>query len=105
MCKCVICERRPANGDGVHCHNCMVKLQKAKQNGKKLHRYLTYRGHVVGIYRYPDGRLIGEVLSRDPEKLPKRRTLDLNTYLDGFSRGQVKKLKAQVLALASPSLS
>jgi len=83
----------------------MAKIQKAKTNGKKLHRFLTYRGFVVGVYKYPDGRLIGEALLRDPEKLPNGKTLDLNTYLHGFSREQIKKLKAQVLELASPSLS
>ena len=105
MCKCVICDRRPANGDGAHCHNCLAKIQKSKSNGKKLHRFLTYRGYVVGVYKHSDGRLIGEVLTRDPENLPKGKTLDLNTYLHGFSREQIKKLKAQVLELASPSLS
>jgi hypothetical protein len=39
-------------------------------------------------------------MSTDPQRLPKGITLDLNTYLEGFTREQVKRLKASVLRLA-----
>lgn len=102
MVKCTICEARPANG-GSYCQNCTSRLDAAKrrQRVKQPAQFLTYRGNVVGLYPNGDGKLEAKLLRRNPDHLPKSRTLDLNTYLDGFSRDQVKRLKSCVLQLAS----
>jgi len=63
-------------------------------------KFLTYRGHVVGLYPTGKGTLKARLLKRDADNLPKSRTLDLNTYLDGFDLEQIKRFKACVLNLA-----
>jgi len=102
MVACVICEQRPANGNGF-CHNCDSKLesQRKRKNGNQPKHFLTYRGHVVGLF--PDGgdTLKARLLKRSPLGLPRGKTLDLNHYCEGFTRAQVKEFKACVLRLAS----
>lgn len=100
--KCIICERRPAKG-GAYCANCSAKIdaEQRRRSANKPLRFLTYRGYVVGLYRNGSGKLIPHLLRRSPKWLPKSRTLDLNTYLEGFTRDQVKKMKACVLHLAN----
>jgi len=98
--KCIICEQRPAR-DGAYCWNCNQKIEAEKRRAKpeKPAKFITYRGYVVGLYHKND-RLIPELLKRDPENLPKSQTLNLDTYIPGFSREQIKKFKACVLQLA-----
>lgn len=99
--KCIICDTRPAV-DGGQCHNCKTRIDTDNRKRKReVFRYLTYRGHVValienngtGVYR-------PELCKRDPEKLPRKITLNLNNYLHGFTRDQVKEFKKCVLQLA-----
>jgi len=99
---CIICEHRPANGDGF-CHNCNSKLesQRKRKNGNQPKHFLTYRGHVVGLFPNGEGMLKARLLNRNPDTLPKGKTLDLNRYCEGFSRAQVKDFKACVLRLAN----
>lgn len=100
--KCVVCGKRPSPV-GQYCHNCTTRIEKDKREKciEQPVRFLTYRGIVVALYRNgEEGQLRGLVLKRNPDKLPKTRTLDLNTYLKGFTREQVKSLKAKVLTLA-----
>ncbi len=102
MVTCVICEQRPANGNGF-CHNCDTKLEakrKAK-NGDKPKHFLTYRGHVVGLFHSTKGMLKAQLLKCNPDNLPKLKTLDLNRYCEGFTRTQIKDFKACVLRLAN----
>lgn len=98
---CIICEQRPANGKGF-CHNCDSKLQSQskRKNVDKPKHFLTYRGHVVGLFHSGEGMLRARLLNRNPEKLPKVKTLDLNRYCEGFTRAQIKDFKACVLRLA-----
>lgn len=99
---CIICEQRPANGDGF-CHNCDAKLQsqRKRKNTDKPKHFLTYRGHVVGLFNTGEGMLKARLLNRNPDKLPKKITLNLNHYCDGFTRAQIKEFKACVLRLSS----
>ncbi len=101
MTKCVVCERRPAR-DGAYCRNCADKIAAERRQNKREEpvKFLTYRGHVVGLYRNGDGKLIARLLRRNPDKLPKSKTLNLNTYIEGFTREQIKRFKACVLQLA-----
>lgn len=75
----------------------MRRSQKPAQPVK----FLTYRGIVVGLYPNGDkGVLQGRLLKRDPDKLPKRKTIDLNKWCKGFTRITIKEFKAKVLRLA-----
>lgn len=102
MTKCVICEWCPSREDGF-CHNCADKLDSQKRrngNGEPNH-FLTYKGHVVGLYPNGGGKLTPQLLKRNPDKLPKSKTINLNVYCEGFDRGQIKRFKACVLSLAN----
>lgn len=99
--KCIICLRRPAKGNG-YCANCasQIEAEKRRKQADEPVKFLTYRGHVVGLYRNGNGRLTPKLLKRSPENLPKTKTLDLNTYIEGFTREEIKRFKACVLQLA-----
>ena len=99
---CVICDRRPANGNGI-CHNCASKLeaQRKRKNGSQPQHFLTYRGNVVGLFPNGEGKLKARLLRRNPEHLPKSKTIDLNRYCEGFTREKIKDFKACVLQLAN----
>lgn len=102
MTKCIICNERPGlNGDGL-CNNCQQKvdsLGKARQPDKPF-RFVTYRGHVVGMFPSGKGTFAPRLLGRNPDHLPKGKTLNLDHYIEGFSRETIKRLKATVLSLA-----
>lgn len=100
--KCIICHQRPAlNGNGL-CNNC----QQQSDSFSKAHtpsepfRFVTFRGHVVGMYPSGEGKFKPRLLGRNPDRLPKSKTLNLNNYIEGFSRDTIKRLKATVLSLA-----
>lgn len=95
---CVICERRPANGNG-QCHNCAAKIEseRRKRQGPQPVKYLVYRGMVAGLVPNGKGTLKAVSMRLNPERLPKSRVIDLNHYCEGFSRDQIKRFKAAVL--------
>lgn len=105
MSKCVICNRRPEQTDDGHCNNCSAQIQAERRHRgsqtEKPVKFLTYRGHVVGLYPNGNKTLKARLLSRDPSNLPKGKTLDLNTYLPGFTRNEIKSFKRCVLQLAN----
>lgn len=100
--KCIICGQRPAHTDGI-CANCAAKVEAERRRRKPVEpfRFLTYRGYVVGFYPNGNGTLTPKLLRRNPDNLPKYKTLDLNHYIEGFAREEVKRLKACVLQLAN----
>ena len=94
---CVICDHRPAVANGL-CHNCGQKvtaLDRGRQKPKPW-RYVCYRGNVIAMYRNGDGTLRSELSERDPAKLQKAITLDLDGYVSGLERGAVKRFGAQM---------
>lgn len=98
--KCPICETRPINGNGKYCGVCFKNMAAQKSQRVVPAKFLTYKGMVVALVpRDVNGerRLLPEALKRDPAKLPKGKTLDLNTYLQGYSRDQIKAFKRCVL--------
>ena len=99
MTKCVICEKRPANGNG-QCVQCSGKIAKMGKRKEQPRHFLTYRGHVVGLYPNGDKALKPRLLGRSAEHLPKGKTIDLNHYCPGYSREVIKRFKACVLQLA-----
>lgn len=99
---CTICQHRPPANGGRYCNVCVAKMEKEKRarSREKPVKFATYRGHVVGFYPKGNGKLVTRLLRRKPEGLPKGKTLDLNTYIEGFTREQVKNIKAAILQLA-----
>jgi hypothetical protein len=101
--KCVICDERPAFSGSPYCHNCNAQLEADKRrrgNGKPF-KFATYRGQTIAFYQIGNGKLRYSLVQRKPESLPKRDTLDLNTYIHGFEREQVKRIKSAILAAAN----
>jgi len=101
MAKCVICSKRPAKV-AAYCIQCNGHIE-ADHNRKRRpepRHFLTYRGHVVGLFKNGEGMLKAQLLRRNPDRLPKSKTFDLNRWVDGFSRAQIKDFKACVLKLA-----
>ena len=101
MTKCIICGKRPAD-DSCVCHNCQSKIDSYARASKspEAKYFLIYRGSVVGLYSDGQGKLKAKLLSRNPDKLPKFRTLNLDGYCQGYSREQIKRFKSCVLSLA-----
>ena len=99
---CAICGHRPKAENRQYCINCQAKIDKGKnlRKGQEPVKFATYQEHVVGFYRQVDGKLIPRLLRRNSDGLPKSKTLDLNQYIEGFTREQVKNLKAAILQLA-----
>ncbi len=97
---CAICNHRPKANGGRYCSNCQAKLDKENRlrQPEKPVKFATYRGHVVGFYRR-HGVLVPRLLRRKPEGLPRGKTLDLNHYIEGFTREQAKNLKSAILQL------
>jgi len=101
MTKCIICEKRPAQTEAGYCLNCGGHIEaETKRKAIKPFRYVTYKGNVVAFFKNGGDSLIPRLVTRKPECLPKKITLDLNTYIHGFTREQVKKLKRVVLSMA-----
>ena len=102
MTKCIICERHPAR-EGGYCVNCASKVKserKRNQTVKPAH-FLTYRGHVVGLFPDGKGKLKARLLRCNADKLPKYKTIDLNHYCEGFTRERIKEFKRCILQLAN----
>ena len=101
MTKCVICEKRPANGGGfcAPCGNRIESGRKAKAKNEPRY-FLTYRGNVVGLFPNGERKLRARLLSRSVERLPKGKTVNLDHYCEGYSREVIKRFKACVLQLA-----
>ena len=116
---CLCCDRH-LNGDtGWYCHNCLAKIAAEKQRRIKPKpvKYMHYHGQWMGIY--DEGldvegepilkpRYLGYFPLPDPDAKPGRKprfpmakTLNLDSYLPGFTREQIKRLKATVLRLSA----
>jgi len=100
--KCMICDERPATV-GFYCHNCKshidAEIRKAHTRAKAPDRFITYQGKVVEMYNLGDGQGKYQYSKRDPVKLPKAKTVDLNIYLPDFTRDEIKRLKRIVLSI------
>jgi len=106
--KCHICGVRPATTEQGYCHNCQSQLDADRRSRRpaKPFRYVTYRGVIVGLHRHKSNGDNGdtfkvEYITRDPEKLPKSKLINLDTYCPGFTREQVKKLKRLCMRMAT----
>lgn len=108
--KCIICGRRPENGNGNgYCHNCWQKIQSLKTHSSNsvtarhplTPRFIVYHGNVVELKLNGNGRYKPSLTGRNPEKLPKKGTLNIDRYVQGYTREQVKKMQRVVLQLTS----
>ena len=100
--KCLICETSPRFDGSPYCRPCQQELVQANSKRKATEpvKFLVYQGSVVGLF--PNGKTTEDgqqqfspaLLKRDPTKLPKGKTLVLDTYIEGYTRDQIKKLKA-----------
>lgn len=106
MSKCIVCDKRPATQPHYYCANCAAKIEAESKQRKPAQpdKFLTYRGNVVGLYPNGGGMRKAKLLRRSPTGLPKGKTLDLNGYLEGFTREQIKRFKACVLHLSDPMI-
>ena len=101
MTKCVICDKRPANGNELgRCIQCHTKIMAMSKRTAQPRHFLTYRGNVVGLYPNGGKELKPRLLGRSAEHLPKGKTVDLNRYCQGYSRETIKRFKACVLQLS-----
>jgi len=96
---CPICELRPRAPEQPYCNNCQLQIEADKRSRKALRHghFLTYKGFVVGLVRNDRGLWTPEALKRSADKLPKGRTIDLNTFLPGYTREEIKRFKVAVL--------
>lgn len=92
--KCLICGVRPSNGQ-AYCSHCSSQIEADKRrNAKpKPFKYVTWRGDTLEFRANGKGTFTATPVRRDPDKLPKKLTINLNGYCDGFTRDQVKKFK------------
>lgn len=99
--RCLICETRPRKRGSNYCPQCAGKVarESRKAGEPRPEKYMTYRGYVVGLWRKDTETLTARAVQCDAETLPKSRTIDLNTFLDGYDAHTIKSFKATVLSL------
>lgn len=104
--QCVICEVRPAMKGGAYCHTHQAQIEaerKARRGNRDWWRgafkFAVWRG--VGVAFMPNGEkgvyqpkaLPASALGH----LPKGKTINLDGYVNGLSREQVKRIKRAIL--------
>ena len=104
MLKCLICDLQVRAAGSLYCRNCGAKIKagRTRRSGGQPSTFLVYNDNVVALI--PNGRKDADgcelfesvLLKRKPEGLPKAKTINLNAYCEGYSREQIKKLKAAV---------
>ena len=102
MQKCVLCGYRPANTEDGYCPKCQAAIKATANHNRKPQpwRYVTFRGYCVAVFQNGGDTLRAELVNRNPEKIAKRKLLDINVYQRGFRREQIRRIKAVVLSLA-----
>ena len=103
--KCLICGVRPAAERG-YCHNCLASMEaerSRKRKVKQADKYVTYRGVTVALRKNGkngNDEYKAEFITTNPDRLPKRKLINLDVYCPGYDRGQIKKLKRLCLSFA-----
>ena len=100
MPKCIVCGYRPRAAGLRYCTNCDSKIKSEKRKGdgfQHAEKFAVWHGYGVAFMLNGNGRLTPVALPASAiPKLPKGKCLNLDTYLDGFSRAQVKKIKTAI---------
>ena len=102
MGKCIICQWRPANGNG-YCNQCNSRVTKLTPHKVEPSYFLHYRGDVVGLYETGNGTLRARLLKRSLQYIPKTKLINLDVYCEGYTRKKIKEFKKCVLQLANAS--
>lgn len=100
--KCLICSRK-TKGD-PYCQQHQRQLDKVREEERrrkqpKAVKYVCYRGHVIGFFKDGGNQLKPSYVGMSTSGIPKGKLINLNEYCEGYTRQQIKKLKATVLAL------
>lgn len=101
--KCPICMKRPIK-DGEWCAVCAGRIRADRQSRTPPKQspimYMHYRGHVIEWNPSCGGTKVRATLCNLPvEKLPAKKTLDLNKWCEGYTRDTIKSFKAVILRL------
>ena len=115
--RCFICGRRPPARGEMYCRVCQRELDQAEQARhkrcqawKKAWKFLHWKGVVVGLYQVDQVDEWGQPMVRPRRvfqtlgQLPKAKVIDLDTYIPGFTRQQIKRMKATLRQLAPREL-
>ena len=107
-----MCDRRPKVNGGTYCRMCQRELDEAAQGRRQrcdawrqAWKFLHWNGVVVGLYPVGnDGDWLPMVkprrLFKELHQLPMSKVIDLDTYIPGFTRQQIKGMKATLKQLA-----
>ena len=95
--KCLICQQRPRLEESRYCGACNDLVQSNVTTKRRPERYVVYKEYVVGMFKNGSGKLHPEMVKVEIGSIPQKRLLDLNTYIEGFDREQVRSLKKMVL--------
>ena len=101
--KCHICGVRPASTDQGFCHDCQNSIdaeRRRKREARKADKYVTYRGVTLALHKNGKDEYKVEFITRNTDKLPKSRLINLDVYCPGYTREQIKKLKKLCLSFA-----
>ena len=98
--KCMICSQRPARDDGF-CVNCArsMEAERRRKRPPTPAYYLAYRSMVVALMPNGNGGYKPVASERNPDHLPKGKTVNLDVWCPGYTREQVKRFKKAVLTL------
>ena len=105
MSQCIICDKRPAQRGEAFCHihqaaiDAERKLQRPGNWWSVAFRFATWRGQ--GVAFMPNGKKGIYVPKALPpcalKRLPKDKTICLDSYVEGLSRAQVKAIKRAII--------
>ena len=114
--RCFLCDRRPKANGGMYCRMCQREMDQAGRERKQrcdawkqAWQFLHWKGVVVGLYpasNGADGRPMVKPrrVFKELGQLPKAKVIDLDTYIPGFTRQQIKEMKATLRQLAPREL-
>ncbi len=111
---CAICDKRPSP-PGQYCGHCQAQIAsiaaaERKSQSSQPERFVSYKGFTVALFPVnPDPSWEEEFkvkyravpIRQEVGQLPKSKTVNLDTYVEGLTRHQVKKLKALVMSTCS----
>lgn len=100
--KCLICNRG-TKPNAPYCQEHQRELDRQRAEEKKkadVVKYVTYRGHVVAFYKNGGDSLRASYHGMTTNGIPKGKIINLDVWCEGFTREEIKRLKAVVLRLS-----
>ena len=114
--RCFICGRRPPASGEMYCRVCQGEMDQTSHEGqkrcqawKKAWKFLHWKGVVVGLYpaeseQWGQPMVTPRRVFKGLGQLPKAKVINLDTYIQGFTRQQIKGMKATLKQLAPREL-